>query len=219
MQSTSSTIPQDISSSKLEALPGPPQSTGAPMHLTPNLSTAPLWPSGPQPFAAPRGMLGPTGPLGPPGLAPTPISSSNAIPPVASDSSSSMRPNMAGGPVSSTPAVQQQVYSPYPSLPHIAANPQGLWLQPPQMSGLARPPFMQYPAAFPGPFPFPAHSMSSQSISCPDPQPPGVTPLGPASGVPTSSAPSHHLAGNSNAQAQINHPPIGELKFCYFSTR
>lgn len=202
-------------------LPGPPQSTGAPIQLTPNMGTTPPWPSGPQPFAAPRVMLGPTGPLGPPGLAPTPlISSSNATPPpVASDSSSSLRPNMAGGPVSSTPAVQQQVYSPYPSLPHIAANPQGLWLQPPsQMSGMARPPFMQYPAVFPGPFPFPAQSISAQSASCLDPQPPGVTPLGSTSGVSLSSAPSHQFAGNSSVQEQINPPPVGELKFCDFLT-
>ncbi|KAK4761244.1 hypothetical protein SAY87_006137 [Trapa incisa] len=206
--SSSSTVPQDISSSKQEVLPGPPpQTTGAPIQLMPNMGTPPPWPSGHQPFATPHVMLGPTGPLGPPGLGSAPlISSSNATPLVASDSSSSLRSNMAGGPVSSTPAVQQQVYSPYPSLPHIAANPQGLWFQPPQMSGIARPPFIQYPAVFPGPFPFPAHSISAQSVSRLDTQPPGVTPLGSTSGVPLSSGPSQVFVGNSNLQAQISTP-------------
>ncbi|XP_031383288.1 pre-mRNA-processing protein 40C isoform X3 [Punica granatum] len=211
---SSSTIPHDISSSKPEALPGPPQSTAAPMPLTSFMGTTPLWPSGPQPFAAPRGMLGPTGPLGPPGLASSaPVSTSSAtFPSVASDSSSSVRPNMAGGPVSSTPAVQQQVYSPYPSLPPIAANPQGLWLQPPpQMSGMARPPFMQYPAVFPGPFPFPAHGMP-QPIQLPVPRPPVITPLGPTSGVTLSSAPGNQFTGNSNTQAEKNPPPVDHNK-------
>ncbi|XP_025980333.1 pre-mRNA-processing protein 40C isoform X3 [Glycine max] len=90
-----------------------------------------------------------------------------------------------------------------PSIPALAAPPQGLWLQPPQMSGVLRPPYLQYPAPFPGPFPFPARGVALPAVPIPDSQPPGVTPVGAAGGTPTPSASSYQLRGTTALQTEV----------------
>lgn len=88
-------------------------------------------------------------------------------------------------------------------MPAMAAS-QGLWL-PPQMSGgVPRPPFLPYAAAFPVPFPFPAHGATLPAVPVPDSQPPGVTPVG-ATGSTTipSSASNHQLRGTTGLQTEV----------------
>jgi transcription elongation regulator 1 len=70
------------------------------------------------------------------------------------------------------------------------------------MSGTLRPPFNQYPAAFPGPFPFPARGVALPAVPVPDSQPPGVTPVGAAS-ISAPSAPGHLLKGTSGVQTEV----------------
>ncbi|KDP22962.1 hypothetical protein JCGZ_01659 [Jatropha curcas] len=128
--------------------------------------------------------------------------------PVDPASSAVQRPMMLTNTPASNPVVQQQAYPTYPSLPAMAAPPQGLWFQPPQMGGLPRPPFLPYPAVFPGPFPLPAHSIPRASVSSPDSQPPGVTPVGTAGANPPSSAASGlQLIGTPGMQKEL--PPPG----------
>ncbi|KAI5402846.1 hypothetical protein KIW84_050443 [Lathyrus oleraceus] len=67
--------------------------------------------------------------------------------------------------------------------------------------GLPRPPFHQYPAAFPGPFPFPARGVTLPTVPVPDSQPPGVTPVGPV-GISTFSGSGHHFRGTPGLQAE-----------------
>lgn len=110
------------------------------------------------------------------------------------------RPNMPNVSLPPTPAVQQQLYPPYVSLPHIASSPQGPWLQPPQIPGLPRPPFLPYPAAFPGPFPLPASGMHPPAVALPDSQHSGGISVGTTSG--------HQLASNSGLQPELSPPGI-----------
>ncbi|KAI3429121.1 uncharacterized protein J3R85_008533 [Psidium guajava] len=187
--------------SQLDRLPGQlPQKD-----VVSNIGPASAWTSSLRPFSLSTGLPGTPGLPGPPGLTPpAPVSSHPVIPSLTSDPSpSSLRPNIVSGPVATNPGVQPQVYSAYPSMPPMAANPQALWLQPPQMSGLARPPFVSYPAVLPGSFPFPAHGMPISSMPSPDPQPPGVTPEGSAGGMLLSSVPGRLVAGNSATQTEV----------------
>ncbi|GFZ15704.1 hypothetical protein Acr_25g0001130 [Actinidia rufa] len=129
----------------------------------------------------PPGMSGTPMTPGPPGISSSaPFSLNLTVTSGAIDSSSAalVRPTMPAAPGPLNPAVQLQAYPPYPSVPPIAAPSHGLWLPPPQLSGLPRPPFLPYPATFPGPFPLPTRGLSLPSVPLPDAQPPGVTPLG-----------------------------------------
>lgn len=208
MQNTSGNVAPDAgvspsasTTSQLDRLPGqPPQKD-----VVSNISAATAWTSSLRPFSLSTGLPGTPGLPGPPGLTlPLPVSSNPVIPSLTSDpSASSLRPNIVGGPVATNPGVQSQVYSGYPSIPTMPANPQALWLQPPQMSGMARPPFVPYHAVLPGPFPFPAHGMPISSMPSPDPQPPGVTPSGSAGGMLSSSVPGQQVAGNSAMQTEV----------------
>ncbi|KAA8532296.1 hypothetical protein F0562_032329 [Nyssa sinensis] len=201
----------------VSSAPSVSQSVSLPAHAaisattvssTPNLGPVTLWMPTPPSFHLPPGISGTPVTPGPPGIAPSaPLPSNVTVPSATMDSSSSalLRPNIPTTPVPSNPAVQQQGYPPYPSVPPMAAH-QGLWLQPPQISGLPRPPFLSYPAAFSGPFPLPAHGMPLPSVPLPDSQPPGVTPLGTPGGTPSSSASSgNQLAVSSGMQPEL--PP------------
>ncbi|KAK2381434.1 pre-mRNA-processing protein 40C [Trifolium repens] len=141
---------------------------------------------------------------GPPGLAkPVIIPSNPAAQSASTDFSSGavLRQNMPTAPIASDPNALHRGL-PYPPIPSMVAPPQGYWLQPPQMSGALRPPFNQYPAAFPGPFPFPARGVALPAVPVPDSQPPGVTPVGAAS-ISAPSAPGHLLRGTSGVQTEV----------------
>lgn len=160
------------------------------------------------------------GALGPPGLPQTVAVSSTPIIPSALPNSSpatSLRPDGAGGPVSSNPVIQPQLHSPYSSFPAMA-NPQGLWFQPPQMSSSGRPPYMPYPAVFPGTVPYPAHNLPVSSNLVSNPQPPGVTPTGSIGTIP-SSVSSQQPAGNAAGQMELRPPVNGNLGVCLFLRR
>ncbi|CAI9097006.1 OLC1v1033288C1 [Oldenlandia corymbosa var. corymbosa] len=87
-------------------------------------------------------------------------------------------------PTMQAPHLQHPAYASYPSVPPVSSSLQGAWLQPTQVSGLLRPPFSPYPAAFTSPFPLPARSTPIPSVPSPDLQPPGVTNVGASSGTP-----------------------------------
>ncbi|GAV80419.1 WW domain-containing protein/FF domain-containing protein, partial [Cephalotus follicularis] len=107
--------------------------------------------------------------------------------------------------------VQQQMYPTYPSLPAMAASPQGLWVHPPQMGGMPRPPFLPYPAVYPGPFLAPARNVALPSVLSLDSQPPGVTPMGTTGAIPMSSAaPGHHLVVTTGIQTELPPPGIDD---------
>lgn len=144
---------------------------------------------------------GAPGTPGPPGLASASSTSSNlAAPLINTDSSSSSVPrqNMPAAAIASNP-VGSHMGSTYPSIPSMAAS-QGLWLQPPQM-GVPRPPFLPYAAAYPVPFPFPAHGVTLPAVQVPDSQPPGVTPVG-ATGA-TSASLAHQPRGTADLQTEV----------------
>lgn len=216
MQNTSGNVAPDAgvsssasTTSQLDRLPGqPPQKD-----VVSNISPATARASSPRPFSLSTGVPGTPALPGPPGLTPpAPVSSNSMIPSLTSDPSpSSLRPNIVSGRVATNPGVQPQVYSAYPSMPPMAANPQALWLQPPQMSGMARPPFVPYPAVLPSPFPFPATGGPISSMPSPDPQPPGVTPSGSAGGMLLSSVPGQQVAGNSATQTEVQ--PLADGEF------
>ncbi|XP_061991410.1 pre-mRNA-processing protein 40C isoform X1 [Rosa rugosa] len=128
------------------------------------------------------------------------------------DSSSiALRPSLQT-PSAGSSAVQPQAGVPYPSLPAMAANPHGVWLQSPQMEGVPRSPFQAYPAAFPGPFPLPTRVMPPPSVLIPDSQPPGVTPVGNTVATSLSSSSRHQLAPSSWMQTELPHPGIDDRK-------
>ncbi|KMT02659.1 hypothetical protein BVRB_9g203360 [Beta vulgaris subsp. vulgaris] len=106
----------------------------------------------------------------------------------------------------SNPAVQPQVYPMYATIPSVGASPQPFWLQPPQMAGL-RPPFLQYPPAYPGPFNLAARGMSLPSVPLPDAQPPGITPVVFPGGVRPVAVSGMQMAHISVMQPEV--PPPG----------
>nr|XP_028947374.1 pre-mRNA-processing protein 40C-like [Malus domestica] len=153
------------------------------------------------------GMPGTPRTPGLPGIAHSVQISFNPTAPSARIDSSSvaLRPNMQAVPVASS-AVHPHVGPPYPSLSAMGAP----WLPSPQIGGLPRPPFLPYPAAFPGPFPLPVHVMPLSSVPLPDSQPPGVTPVGNTVANSLSSVGSRHqLAGSSGMQKELPHPGVG----------
>ncbi|KAF7827442.1 pre-mRNA-processing protein 40C isoform X1 [Senna tora] len=141
---------------------------------------------------------------GPPGLSSASSISPNPVAPSSmADSSSSTVPrqNMPIAPMSSNP-VGPNMGFPYPSVPGMAVK--GLWLQPPQMSGISRPPFLPYSSAVPVPFPFPAHGVTLPAVPVPDSQPPGVTPVGATGSTSVSaSAISHHQRGTTGLPMEV----------------
>lgn len=147
---------------------------------------------------------------GPPGLTSSSIISINtAVPSTGTDSSSAAlpRPNMPISAIASDPTAPLKGL-PYPSMPSMAAPPQGLWLQAPQMSGVFRPPYLQYPAPFPGPFPFPARGVTLPAVPIPDSQPPGVTPVSGGSGTSTLAS-SNQPRGTTALQTEAISGPAG----------
>lgn len=151
---------------------------------------------------------------GPPGLSPSvPVSSNVTVPsPFVNSSSALLRPIGPTAPVPSNPAIQQQTYPSYPSVPPMLTTPQGLWLQPQQMSGLPRPPLLPHPAALPGPFPLSTHGMQLPYVPLPDSQPPGVTPVGIPGGSSIFSAASGKQSAISSVMEPELPPGIGMLK-------
>ncbi|KAL7001545.1 hypothetical protein U1Q18_002698 [Sarracenia purpurea var. burkii] len=177
--------------------PSVPSSFSQPAHTTSssamavssshNLSIPTLrMPTAPS-FHLPPGMSGTPATPAPPGISSSaPLPLNLTIPSAVLDSSSSafIRPIMQATAVPLNRAIQHQAYPPYPSVPPVAASSHGQWLPPPQLSGLPRPPFIPYPTTFSGPFPLPPRGITLPSIPLPDAQPPGVTPLGNAGGIP-----------------------------------
>ncbi|KAK7404355.1 hypothetical protein VNO78_05188 [Psophocarpus tetragonolobus] len=213
----SDSVAQDVS--KLSSASSIPHSVSAhtstsamPLASDPNYCPAASWmPTGPSFPVHP--MMPTPGNPGPPGLASSAIISSNpAVPSTGTDSSSaaSLRPNMSTPALASDPTASQKVL-PYPSLPSMAAPPQGLWLPPLQMSSLLRPPYLQYPASFPVPFPFPARGVALPAVPIPDSQPPGVTPVGAAGGTSTTAS-SHQIRGTTALQAEVISGPADDKK-------
>lgn len=123
-------------------------------------------------------------------------------------SSAGLRPSVPtpSAPSNSGSAIQHQIYPTYPSLPPIGVSPQGPLLQPPQMGVRPWLPFLPYPAAYPSPFPLPAHGMPNPSVSQIDAQPPGLSSMRTAAATSHSAIPGHQLVGTSgNTEA----PPSG----------
>lgn len=156
-----------------------------------------------------------SGTTAPPGISSSaPLPSNLTVPPPAMDSSSSalLRPIMPGAPFPSNPAIQHQVYSPYPSVPPLGAPSPGPWLPPPHLSGFPRLSVLPYPATFSGHFPLPPRGMSLPSVPLPDAQPPGVTPLGTHGGFPRISAASGPQLTTRTGMQQESPPAMGMLE-------
>ncbi|CAL5212602.1 unnamed protein product [Lathyrus oleraceus] len=202
----SDSVTQDFSkmssaSSNLHPIPPLTSTSAMPPPSDPNYRPTTLWMPTVPSFPVHPVMPGTPGP---PGLAKhVRIPSNPAAPSPSTDFSSAavLRQNIPTGPIALDPNASHKGL-PYPSIPSMVAPPQGFWLQPPQMSGIPRPPFHQYPAAFPGPFPFPARGVTLPTVPVPDSQPPGVTPVGPV-GISTFSASGHHFRGTPGLQAEV----------------
>lgn len=221
MQDNSVAVAQEAGSSMAstshvsQSVPFPSSSSTISICSTPKMGPTTLWMPSNTSYSLPSGMPGTPGTPGPPGIAPaTPLSSNVAVPSVSMDFSSSAvsRPIFLTAPVASNPAIQQQIYPSYPSLPPTNVSSQGPWLQPPQVSGMPRPPYLPYPAVYPAPFPLPSHGLPLPSVPLPDSQPPGVTPLGSAGGNPVSSVvSSHHPTSSLGMELELP-PGTGMLK-------
>ncbi|KAK2972598.1 hypothetical protein RJ640_007067 [Escallonia rubra] len=180
--------------------------TSIPASLKPSFSPTTFWtPTAPS-FQMPPGVPGTPARHGTAGIVPSvPQLSDMTLQSVSVNSSSvQSRPTVPFVPGPSNSALQQHTYSPYPSVPPLAVHPQGLWLQPPQMSGSSRPSLLPYLASFSAPFPLSTHGMPLPSVPLPDSQPPGVTPVVFPGGTSTSSAGS----GNLQAIASGVHPEV-----------
>ncbi|KAL5718581.1 hypothetical protein ACHQM5_011468 [Ranunculus cassubicifolius] len=97
---------------------------------------------------------------------------------------------------------QHQIYPPY-QLPAMVPHPQAHWLQPPQMIGMQRPPYLPYPAMVTTPFPLPVRSQTIPSLV--DSQPPGVSSVGIPGVTPTSVGSVQHVS-ISGMQSEITPP-------------
>ena len=193
-------------SSVLHSVPAHTSMSTMPPPSDPNFRPATSWTPTPLSFPGHPVMPGTPGNPAPPGLASASVISSNpAAPPTSTDSPSAapLRPNMPAAGIVSDPTAPQKG-TPYLSVPAmLAPPPQGFWLQPPQMSGVLRPPFLQYPPAFPGPFPFPARGVTLPAVPVPDSQPPGVTPVSATGATSAPSASSHQLRGATGLQTEV----------------
>ncbi|XP_061342129.1 pre-mRNA-processing protein 40C [Gastrolobium bilobum] len=186
----------------LHSVPGHTSISAMPPPADPNYRPATSWMPTALPFPMHPIMPGTPGNPGPPGLASAAIISSNPAAPSTSTDSSVLRQNVPASAIASDPTALQKGLS-YPSIPAMVASPHGPWLQPPHMSGVLRPPFLQYPAAFPGPFPFPARGVTLPAVPVPDSQPPGVTPVGAATGGTSVSASSNQPRGTAGLQTEV----------------
>ncbi|XP_043693895.1 pre-mRNA-processing protein 40C isoform X2 [Telopea speciosissima] len=179
-----------------------------------NSYPATIWMSTAPSFPGSVGMLGTPGTPGPPGIAPSASMSTVAVRLAAPDSSSTAVPRpliTSTTAAPSNPILQQPIYPPYSPLLPMAPSPQG-WLTP-QIGGLQRPPFLQYPGVLPGPFPMPIRGMPVPSVPIPESQPSGVSPIGPPGGTPTSSVGSgNQLVNNTGKQSEVSSPGIDQGK-------
>ncbi|KAI4357005.1 hypothetical protein L6164_000983 [Bauhinia variegata] len=201
--SSSTSIPHSV--------PAHTSISAMPASSDPNCRPATSWIPTAQSFPLQGTGHGTLGTLGASGLAPVSLTSSNpAAPSTSTDSSSSavLRQNMSTLPIASNPGGPQMV-TPYPSIPGMTASPQGLWLQPPQMSGIPRP-FLSYPVTFPGPYPFQARGVTPPTVPIPDSQPPGVNPMA-AAGV-TSTNSSINMRGTTGLQMEVVSGNVDEEK-------
>ncbi|KAI3469941.1 hypothetical protein Pfo_026604 [Paulownia fortunei] len=152
-------------------------------------------------FQVPTGT--PNTPLTPgtPGIASSSASPSNTtVQPSSVDSTAPLRTFRPTTTMLSNPTIQHQAVTLYPS-----PSPPGVWLQPQQITGFARPSFSPYAAVIPGPYTMPARGMPPLSVALPNIQPPGVYPPVSSVGAPTSSVASGGQATVGLGQADI--PP------------
>ncbi|XP_071927412.1 pre-mRNA-processing protein 40C-like isoform X1 [Coffea arabica] len=148
----------------------------------------------------------------PPGISPSiPLPANVAVTPSSDLSTAFLRPNNQSILVLSNPPVQHQRYAPYPSVSPAAASLRGPWLQPPQVSGLIRPPFSAYPVAITGPFPLPARNTPIPSVPLLDTQAPGVTNAEAPSATPIHTVASVSQSTTGVLQAEIP-PGIDNVK-------
>ncbi|KAL5718563.1 hypothetical protein ACHQM5_011450 [Ranunculus cassubicifolius] len=98
---------------------------------------------------------------------------------------------------------QHQIYPPY-QLPAMVPHPQAHWLQPPQMIGMQRPPYLPYPAMVTTPFPLPIRSQTIPSLV--DSQPPGVSSVGTPGVTLSTSVGSVQHVSISGMQSEITPP-------------
>ncbi|XP_042480723.1 pre-mRNA-processing protein 40C [Macadamia integrifolia] len=203
--SSSQSVPLSVNtSSSSMSLPVARNSYPATMWM----STAPSFPSS-------VGILGTPGTPGPPGIVPSASMSTVSVRFAATDSSSSVVPRpliTSTTAAPSNPTMQQPIYPPYSPLPPMAPSSQGSWLTP-QIGGLQRPPFLQYPGVLPGPFPMPIRGMPGPSVPIPESQASGVSPIGPPGGTPTLSVGSgNQLVNNTVKQSELSPPGIDQGK-------
>ncbi|OMO72664.1 hypothetical protein COLO4_27510 [Corchorus olitorius] len=169
---------------------------------TPNFPPVTSWMPTTPSFPMSTGSSGTSGALG----HPTSVPSGQMIPTSAamdSPSSAVPRPSV---PISSNPAVQQQMYPTYTPLPSMAPSPQGFWMQHPPMGGFPRPPYVPYPTIYHGPFPSASSGMPLATLAS-DSQPLGVTPLGTSPFAQSSATAANHSSVTSATQTGL--PPQG----------
>ncbi|XP_022776500.1 pre-mRNA-processing protein 40C isoform X2 [Durio zibethinus] len=165
---------------------------------TPNFTPATSWMPTTPSFPMSTGSSGNPGTPRHPGLVSS-VQMITASAAVDSPSSAVPRPS---APVSLNPAVQQQMYPTYASLPSMASSPQGFWMQHPPMGGFPRPPFVPYTAFYPGPFPSASSGMPLPAPSS-DSQPPGVIPLGTSTFAPSTATPANQSLVTSGIQTGL----------------
>eukprot|EP00268_Persea_americana_P023274 TRINITY_DN22924_c0_g1_i1.p1 TRINITY_DN22924_c0_g1~~TRINITY_DN22924_c0_g1_i1.p1 ORF type:complete len:1089 (-),score=274.03 TRINITY_DN22924_c0_g1_i1:759-4025(-) len=202
------TVPAASSSSQSTALPAYVSSSSSMIvPASPSVYPMTMWMQTTPSLPGPPGMPRTPGTPGPPGIPSASISSTANARPAAMDPSASLRPMPLPSPVppnSAAVAVHQQLYPPYHSQPAMAPPPQGHWLQPPQVSGLQRPPYMPYPTGLPAPFPLPVRGIPP-SMPLPDSQPPGVFPVVP----PVGTSPATAGSGQPTSSVGTQSPPPG----------
>ncbi|XWS34418.1 hypothetical protein CRYUN_Cryun21dG0036900 [Craigia yunnanensis] len=169
---------------------------------TPNFAPVTSWMPTTPSFPMSTGSSGTSGTPGHPGIVP-PVQMITAS--AAADAPSSAVPRPSA-PVSLNPAVQQQIYPTYTSLPSMASSPQGFWMQHPPMGGFHRPQFIPYPSFNPGTFPSASSGMPLPAPSS-DSHPPGVIPLGTSPFAPSSATPTSQSLVTSGIQTGL--PPQG----------
>lgn len=125
-----------------------------------------------------------------------------------SNSAGVLRPTLPIAPVVAT-----QLHPNQP-MPGLAPPSQGIWFQAPQIGMMPRPPFLPYPASFPNRFPVPAQGMPLPSVSLPDSQPPGVTPVGKTVAAVTSFTLGQQLAATAGNQTDVVPPGTGIMCLC-----
>ncbi|KAL4394748.1 hypothetical protein HN51_022644 [Arachis hypogaea] len=209
-------VVQDVSkASSVSSVPHsvPAHTSIMPPPSDPNFRPTTSWMPTPLSFPGHPVMPGAPGNPAPPGLTSSIISTNLAAPPsTVSSSAAPLRPNMPAAAIASDPTLTQKG-TPYASMPRmVAPPPQGFWLQPPQMSGILRPPFLQYPAAFPGPFPYPVRGVNPPAVTLPDSQPPGVTPVNATAATSAPSASDNQLRQGTDLQTDLISGPADDKK-------